>query len=117
MSATGDRSKRKTDTSSDPAFKGTAKRLARQPFLMLVFDASHPLRGGARFSLAGADEVVVGRGDTRHAEHRREQGKALSISVDCGAVSQRHARLRRTSKGWVAEDLNSKNGIHINASR
>jgi len=85
---------------------------------MLAFDASRPLHGGARFCLAGVDEVIIGRGETRRAEKRREVGKAiLAITVDCHAVSQRHARLRRTSQGWMAEDLQSKNGVHINGQQ
>jgi len=56
---TSDGSRRRHQTSSDPAFRGTTRRLARQPFLMLAFDASRPLHGGARFSLAGVDEVVI----------------------------------------------------------
>jgi pSer/pThr/pTyr-binding forkhead associated (FHA) protein len=102
-------------TSSDDAFAGKTKRLVRQPFLFLVFDASHPLRGGARFSLAGVDDVIIGRGERRTAERRQDTGKAiLVISVDCRAVSHQHARLRRTSLGWMVDDLQSKNGVHIN---
>jgi transcriptional regulator with PAS, ATPase and Fis domain len=85
---------------------------------MLVFDAGRPLRGGARFTLAGADEVVVGYGEGRQTKRRQEGRKVtLAVTIDDRAVSETHARLRATSEGWLVEDLGSRNGSYVNGVR
>jgi DNA-binding NtrC family response regulator len=105
-------------TTSEAGFGGKRRRPPRRPFLFLCFQASRPLDGGARFCLAGVDEVVLGQGKLRQTERRRENGKLkLLVSVNCRAVSERHARMRRTSEEWVVEDLGSRNGVYINGSR
>jgi hypothetical protein len=51
------------------------------------------------------DEVVIGRGhDTQ-------------VCIDSGAVSRRHAALIRSDDGYVCVDLNSSNGVYVNAKR
>jgi transcriptional regulator with GAF, ATPase, and Fis domain len=85
---------------------------------MLAFHASRPRAGGARFCLAGADEISIGSGVGRGSERRREAGKErIGITVDCRAMSRRHARLHRTPEGWVVEDAGSRNGVHVNGQR
>jgi transcriptional regulator with AAA-type ATPase domain len=111
-------SPKRPGTSSDPGFGGKPRRLDRQPFLLLVLQASRPLEGGARFCLTGIDEVFVGRGDRLAAERHRDGGRhRLALAVNSRAMSGKHARFHRTSNGWVVEDAGSKNGVFINGQR
>lgn len=52
-----------------------------------------------------SDEILVGRGSDNR------------IRLDGLQISKKHARLRRTTSGIVAEDLNSTNGIYLNGKR
>lgn len=58
---------------------------------------------GQRWSLVG-ETVLIGRGlDTE-------------ICVPDRQVSRHHARVRRTDDGYIIEDLDSKNGTHLNGA-
>ncbi|HVJ19341.1 MAG TPA: FHA domain-containing protein [Polyangiaceae bacterium] len=51
------------------------------------------------------DELIVGRsGDAQ-------------LSIDSGAVSRRHAALRRSGDHYLFVDLDSSNGIYVNGTR
>ncbi|HZS37609.1 MAG TPA: GGDEF domain-containing protein [Polyangia bacterium] len=59
---------------------------------------------GRRFPLSG-EEHIVGRLDE------------VDISIQEDAVSRRHARLYRDTRGWTVEDLGSTNGSWVNDER
>jgi pSer/pThr/pTyr-binding forkhead associated (FHA) protein len=89
-----------------------------EPQLFLVLECDRLAAGGARYSLAGSDTVVIGRGTERGAKRsiatdRRE----LRLDVPSRAMSATHARLVRAPPDWVIEDLASRNGTFINGER
>ena len=58
---------------------------------------------GKKWVLDG-DELLIGR------------GPECDVVVEDRQVSRHHVRLRRTSSGFVVEDLESKNGTHLNGA-
>lgn len=56
---------------------------------------------GQRWQLIG-QQLLIGR------------GPECDIAIADRQISRHHARLRRTSEGFVVEDLGSKNGTHVN---
>ncbi len=94
------------------------ERFVTRPFLFLALEAERPLSGGARFALAGVDEVVIGRGPQRDATRARSDGKTrLSVTVNSSYLSSAHARLREEKDGWTIEDASSRNGLFVNGQR
>ena len=51
-----------------------------------------------------SDELIIGR------------GKDSGLVVPDRQVSRHHARIRRTDRGYLLEDLGSKNGTHLNGT-
>jgi pSer/pThr/pTyr-binding forkhead associated (FHA) protein len=51
------------------------------------------------------EEVILGR------------GLEAQVSIDSGAVSRRHAALRRSNNRHVCVDLDSSNGVYVNGER
>jgi len=58
---------------------------------------------GGRWPL-DSDELIIGR------------GKDSGLVVPDRQVSRHHARIRRTDRGYLLEDLGSKNGTHLNGN-
>ena len=58
---------------------------------------------GGRWAL-DSDELIIGR------------GKDNGLVVPDRQVSRHHARIRRTDRGYLLEDLGSKNGTHLNGT-
>jgi DNA-binding response OmpR family regulator len=56
---------------------------------------------GGRWAL-DSEELIIGR------------GKDSGLVVPDRQVSRHHARIRRTDRGYLLEDLGSKNGTHLN---
>ncbi len=83
--------------------------------LFVVLHAENPAAAGARYSLRGADQVVIGRGPVRGA-HPVADG-ALRIDLPDGRVSVEHARLERGLGRWTIADLGSKNGLFVDGLR
>ena len=92
---------------------------APTPHLVIVLEGDSPLTGGARFSLAGAAEVVIARGDERKAIRSDIAGMpSVRITTTSRLVSKRsHARLNSTPEGWAITDLESTNGVCVNGTR
>ncbi len=91
---------------------------ALHPFLFLVLECGRPLAGGMRLSLAGVDEIVVGRGDARKIERKREGDRTvLRISVADRKMSGDHARIVRGEGGVALHDLGSTNGSLVDGAR
>jgi DNA-binding NtrC family response regulator len=82
--------------------------------LFLVMDCARPLAGGARWSLQGIDEVVVGRGPERAFAR---EGRRLTVRVPDPSVSSAHARVTRFGQAWSIEDAGSTNGTKVDGRR
>ena len=54
------------------------------PYLVLGIECARPVAGASRYSLAGIDEVRIGRGDDRRA---RRTARVLAIEVPDDALS------------------------------
>src|SRR5262245_46646392 len=88
------------------------------PYLFVVLECDRPAAGGARYALAGVDEVVLGRGTERGATRQVGGGVTrLLVRIPGRSISSTHARLLRESDGWVLEDARSTNGSFVNGSR
>jgi len=81
--------------------------------LYLVIAGGKPGRG-ARWSLAGIDSIVIGRGAQRST---RRDGKALRIDCPDPWMSTAHLRFERESAHWVAVDAGSRNGILVSGAK
>ena len=99
-----------TDTVSlhDQAKRGTDPA---EPCLVLALDSARLTEYPWRVSLAGVDEVAIGRGPERSV---RRQDRTLVVTIPDVAVSALHARLRRAGAEWIVEDAQSKNGTFVN---
>jgi DNA-binding NtrC family response regulator len=91
---------------------------AVEPQLFLALECDRLVAGGARYSLAAANRVVIGRGTERGAErtfhgNRRE----VRIHVPSQSMSANHACLVRNGGSWTLEDLHSRNGSYVNGER
>ncbi len=104
------------ETESPP---GSARSAHDYLFLVLKCDA--PAAHQLRISLKGVNEVLIGRGDVGadgDAEVRRLPGSArIDIRIPDPWCSKQQVLLSRTSGGWVARDLESKNGSSIGGVR
>jgi DNA-binding NtrC family response regulator len=88
------------------------------PYLFVVLECDRPLSGGARYALAGVDEVIVGRGDERSVTRQIAGGMTrLMVRVPGRSMSSTHARFLRAEPGWVLEDARSTNGSFVNGVR
>jgi transcriptional regulator of acetoin/glycerol metabolism len=89
-------------------------RVPRAPHLFLAFECDRPAAGGARYSLADVDEVVVGRGTERCVLQEVSAGvRRLTVQAPASRLSGMHARIVRTEGGWVLEDAHSTNGSFV----
>src|SRR4051812_35741206 len=105
-------------TASDVLSVFRSERLVNRPFLFLALEAERPLSGGARFGLAGTDEVLIGRGPRRQGKRDRSGGKQLlSVTVNSTYLSSVHARLSEEPAGWTIEDLSSRNGVFVDGQQ
>ncbi len=88
------------------------------PYLVLAMETQRPLAPAARFSLAGVDEVVIGRGPERAHKRFRDGDKGfLRIFVPDAWMSGEHARIVRSGDSWMVADANSKNGTFVRGAR
>jgi transcriptional regulator with AAA-type ATPase domain len=88
------------------------------PYLFIVLECDRPTAGGARFALAGVDEVILGRGAERGATRQVAGGVTrLLLRIPGRSISSTHARLLREGEGWVLEDARSTNGSFVNGAR
>jgi transcriptional regulator with AAA-type ATPase domain len=86
-----------------------------QPYLFVALECDRPHAGGARFSLRGTDEVVIGRGSARSASRHIDEGvRRLCIRIPGRSMSSTHARLRSSGSEWILEDAGSTNGSFVN---
>lgn len=100
-------------TELDQRLPSRQARTVAAPMLFVVLEGNRPLVGGARYALAGIDEVVIGRGERRGVTRTRATA-TLTLTLPSAVLSGRHARIVRSPEGWVVEDLQSRNGTLVN---
>src|SRR4051812_25411752 len=83
------------------------------PVLFLAFRCDQLATVPHRFSLAGVNEVLFGRGD----EPPRLADGVLNMSIADPRMSLPHARVTRDGNGFMLRDLQSKNGSVVNGVR
>jgi DNA-binding NtrC family response regulator len=106
------------DTLEDNSKRDDPAACRLEPHLFVVVECDRPGAGGARYSLAGLDEVLVGRGPARSASKSTFGGVArLLLQVPGRCMSTTHARFRRETSGFCVEDAGSKNGTFVNGQR
>jgi transcriptional regulator with AAA-type ATPase domain len=106
-----------TDTHKDSPPSEGAELMPVQPYLFLVLECDRLTAGGARFSLRGIDEVVIGRGPERRTARPVSGGvRRLVVHVPGKSMSSTHARIRCENGGWLLEDAQSTNGSNVNGS-
>jgi transcriptional regulator with AAA-type ATPase domain len=92
--------------------------IATEPQLFLVLECDRLTAGGARYSLAGASRVAIGRGAERSSERVSAGGvRELRVQIPSKSMSGSHARLVRAADSWLLEDLGSRNGTYLNGAR
>ncbi len=95
---------------------GGGERLVDQ--LYLVLHAGAPVTAPRRHGLAGVDEVRIGRAKSTGSRREAEAGRrVLTLGLEDGAVSTRHAVIERGASGLVVRDVGSKNGTFVDGER
>ncbi|HYV66262.1 MAG TPA: FHA domain-containing protein, partial [Myxococcales bacterium] len=84
------------------------------PLLFRLLSADDLARPSARYSLARAAEVDIGRADHAGAERL---GTSLRLRVQDPFASSRHAHLARDEGEWTVRDEGSRNGTAIDGQR
>src|SRR5262245_7170006 len=80
-------------------------------YLVVLLECARPLAGSSCHTLAGIDEVALGRGDARGVTRA---GRTLALRIPDERISSKHARITRDLHRWVIEDLESRNGMYVN---
>src|SRR5258708_21315820 len=107
-----------TDTFEDSVASHGPGLMPVHPYLFVVLECDRPVAGGARYALAGVDEVIVGRGSERSATRQIAGGiTRLMVRLPARSMSSTHARFLRGDDGWVLEDARSTNGSFVNGVR
>jgi transcriptional regulator of acetoin/glycerol metabolism len=92
--------------------------MASEPQLFVAMEGDRPLAGGARYSLAGVHEVIIGRGAERVAERQVRDGiTTLSLRLPARSLSTVHARMVRANQQWILEDAQSRNGSFLDGQQ
>jgi transcriptional regulator with AAA-type ATPase domain len=103
------------ETAQDPMRPARRPAARTVPQLIVALECGRPLAGSARYSLAGVDEVIIGRGAVRGAVRSVEDNvQRLEVTVPDPRMSSSHGRLGPRGNQWVIEDLGSRNGSLLN---
>lgn len=87
-----------------------------QPRLILSLERERPLGPRLSGTLSHACRVLIGRGV--ETEMTLEEGTAeLTVTVDDGWLSKRHARIERDGGAFTIHDEGSRNGTFVNGVR
>jgi transcriptional regulator with PAS, ATPase and Fis domain len=89
-------------------------RLVERDQLFVILQGDRPGDGSSRHLLAGIEEVIIGRGDTRCATRARPG--VLELRLPDTRMSSTHARLCKRSDGYWLEDAGSKNGSRLDGA-
>src|SRR6266542_1124587 len=103
------------DTLEDEAAASSRRVCPVLPHLFVLLECDDPTAGGARHSLLGIDEVVIGRSTHRVASRETSAGVTrLFLRIPGKSLSSSHARIVRNGQEWILEDTGSKNGSFLN---
>jgi len=106
------------DTVEDDIVSHRSDSLPVLPYLFVALECDRPTAGGARYSLDGVHEVVVGRGTSRVATYERSgSATRLLVRLPGRSMSSTHAKIVRTDHGWMLEDTRSTNGSFVNGKK
>jgi DNA-binding NtrC family response regulator len=117
MSCPNDPPPSSSHTIKDGPESHVASILPVRPYLFVVLECDRASAGGARYALADIDEVVIGRGASRHAVIKPGPVRRLEVVVPGRSMSSVHARIRRSGTQWVLDDAGSTNGSFVNGER
>jgi len=107
-----------TATAAESRRSEDAAAVERGPHLFIALHCDAPHLGGARYSLAKLDEVVVTRASSRSAEREETpDGRVLTLRVPGTFVSRGHARFKRVRDAWLVVDDGSTNGVFVGQRR
>lgn len=92
--------------------------LLPEPQLVVALEGDRPLAGGARYSLSGVHEVIIGRGSERSAQRSTRDGlTTLTLRLPARSLSTLHARVVRAGEQWILEDAQSRNGSFMDGKQ
>jgi DNA-binding NtrC family response regulator len=103
------------ETATDILRGAAGQKLERCARLVISLECDRPHAGGARLSLHGVDEVVLGRGPLR--DIARDGKSRMTVRLPAQTISATHARLVRAGPRWTIEDTASRNGTFVNGER
>jgi transcriptional regulator with PAS, ATPase and Fis domain len=87
-------------------------------FLFVLLDCDRPWAGASRFTLAGTDEVTIGRGSkNRCLRETANSTRRLALTLPTATLSSKHVRLLRVGDDWAIQDRGSRNGTWLNNHR
>jgi DNA-binding NtrC family response regulator len=89
-----------------------------EPQLVVAIECDRPRSSAARFSLAGVNEVILGRSEARSVTRTSRHGyTTMRVGLPARSMSSTHARLVRAQGTWILEDAGSRNGSFLNGRR
>lgn len=87
-------------------------------FLIRALECESPTSGSARHSLRDVSMVEIDRGPKHSSiRHVVDGQRVLRLTLPDRKLSSRHARLLKTTNGWLLEDLDSTNGSWVDDTR
>lgn len=114
--AEGDPDQLPSETADDTPGHQSARRA--MPFLFVLLDCDRPWEGASRFTLAGTDEVTIGRGsESRCLRETANSTRRLALTLPTATLSTKHARLLRVGDDWAIQDRGSRNGTWLDNRR
>jgi len=94
-----------------PKKDGGNENEADEPRVVVAFVRGRPVDGTC-VSLAGADELLLGRAS--HQESFEQEGRTIKLRLVDSEISRWHAAVRRVPGGWQLTDLGSTNRTYKN---
>src|SRR5689334_15504839 len=93
------------ETFEDPILTPRAPSVPDEPHLFVVLEGERLAAGGARYSLASCDEVVIARGAERAPEWSVEgRTRRLTLTLPDRRLSSVHGKFVWSGDRWFFED-------------
>lgn len=107
-----------TETHDDGQPRATSPGARPVAHLHVLLECDNPTASGARLTLDGVEQVILGRGEARRARREAKDGiVTLHLELPGRSLSRHHARLILWHDHWQVEDLDSRNGVFVNGAR